>query len=108
LGKERILEIYLNIIEWGPDLYGLRPAARRYFAREPRDLSPAQAAFLVSLIPGPLKYQRSFADGRPSPGFRPLIEDLLAKLRSVDVLSEEEYQDALAEDLVIQAAEGPP
>jgi hypothetical protein len=108
LGKERILEIYLNIIEWGPDLYGLRPAARRYFAREPRDLTPAQAAFLVSLIPGPLKYQRSFADGRPSPGFRPLIDDLLAKLRSVDVLSEEEYRDALAEDLVIQAAPDPP
>ena len=36
LGKDRILEIYLNIIEWGPDLRGLRPAARRYFGREPR------------------------------------------------------------------------
>ena len=35
LGKDRILEIYLNIIEWGPDLRGLRPAARNYFGREP-------------------------------------------------------------------------
>ena len=106
LGKERILEIYLNIIEWGPDLYGLRPAARRYFGREPRALTPAQAAFLVALIPGPVKYQRSFAEGRPSPGFRPLIDDLLAKLRSVDALSEEQYRDALAEDLVILGAPG--
>ena len=106
LGKERILEIYLNIIEWGPDLYGLRPAARRYFGREPRELTPAQAAFLVALIPGPVKYQRSFAEGRPSPGFRPLIDDLLAKLRSVDALSEAQYRDALAEDLVILAAPG--
>ena len=108
LGKERILEIYLNVIEWGPDLYGLRPAARRYFGCEPRDLTPAQGAFLVSVIPGPVKYQRSFAEGRPSPGFRPLIDDLLAKLRSVDALSEEQYREALAEDLAILKAPDAP
>ena len=107
LGKERILEIYLNVIEWGPDLYGLRPAARRYFGKEPRELGPAQIAFLVALIPGPVKYQRSFAEGRPSPGFRPLIDDLLAKLRSVDALSEEQYREALAEDLIIQGPGSP-
>ncbi|HET8646962.1 MAG TPA: biosynthetic peptidoglycan transglycosylase, partial [Vicinamibacteria bacterium] len=38
LGKQRILEIYLNVIEWGPGLYGLRPASRRYFGVEPREL----------------------------------------------------------------------
>jgi len=48
LGKDRILEIYLNIIEWGPDLRGLRPAARRYFGREARELTPAEMAFLVA------------------------------------------------------------
>src|SRR4029079_9752729 len=63
LGKQRILEIYLNVIEWGPDLYGLRPAARRYFHKEPAELTPRQMAFLVALIPGPIKYQRSFASG---------------------------------------------
>src|SRR6267142_437794 len=36
LGKDRILEVYLNVIEWGPGLFGLRPAARTYFGREPR------------------------------------------------------------------------
>jgi hypothetical protein len=44
-----ILDIYLNIIEWGPDLRGLRPAARRYFGREPRELTPAEMAFLVAI-----------------------------------------------------------
>ena len=52
LGKNRILEIYLNIIEWGPDLRGLRPAARHYFGLEPRELPPAAMAFLVAIIPG--------------------------------------------------------
>jgi hypothetical protein len=101
LGKERILEIYLNIIEWGPDLHGLRPAARTYFGREPKSLTPAQMAFLVAIIPGPIKYQSSFAHGTPGPGLRSLIDDLLAKLRSVGAISEDEYRRALGEPIVV-------
>jgi hypothetical protein len=107
LGKDRILEIYLNIIEWGPDLRGLRPAARRYFDREPRELTPAEMAFLVAIIPGPIKYQRSFARGTPGPGLRSLIDGLLAKLRSVDAIGEEEYQRALGEPIVVAGGRQP-
>ncbi len=105
LGKQRILEIYLNVIEWGPELYGLRPAARHYFGVEPKDLTPRQAAFLVALIPGPIKYQSSIVGGAVLPGFRPLVDDLLVKLRSLDALDEEQYQAALAEELRIRTAE---
>ena len=105
LGKERILEIYLNIIEWGPELHGLRPAARRYFGCEPAELTPAEMAFLVSIIPGPIKYQGSFAHGTPGPGLRLLIDDLLAKLRSVDAIDEDEYRRALDEPIVIADAQ---
>jgi hypothetical protein len=101
LGKDRILEIYLNIIEWGPDLRGLRPAARHYFDCEPQALTPAQMAFLVAIIPGPIKYQRSLARGTPSPGLRLLIDNLLAKLRSVEAIGEEEYQRALSEPIIV-------
>jgi len=101
LGKERILEIYLNIIEWGPDLHGLRPACRHYFSKEPRELTPKQMAFLVALIPGPVKYQRSLAGGTPSPGFLPLVDNLLAKLRAQDALTEAQYEAALAEPLLL-------
>ena len=105
LGKPRILEIYLNVIEWGPDLFGLRPAARAYFGRAPQELTPAQVAFLVSLIPGPLKYQSSFARGTPGPGLRQLVDALLAKLRSVDALTEDEYRQALEEEIVVRGRE---
>jgi hypothetical protein len=109
LSKQRILEIYVNVIEWGPDLYGLRPAARVYFSREPAELTPARMAFLISIIPGPLKYQSSFARGTPGPGLRKLVDNLLAKLRSVDALTEEEYQKALAEEIVVEGrGAGPP
>jgi hypothetical protein len=107
LRKDRILEIYLNIIEWGPDLRGLRPAARRYFGREPRELTPAEMAFLVAIIPGPIKYQSSFAHGTPGPGLRSLIDELLAKLRSVDAIGEEEYRRALAEPIVVAGGRPP-
>ena len=107
LGKKRILEIYVNVIEWGPDLFGLRPAARAYFGREPRDLTPAQMAFLVCLIPAPVKYQSSFAHGTPGPGLRQLVDALLAKLRSVDALSEDDYRAALGETIVVRGAEPP-
>ena len=102
LGKDRILEIYLNVIEWGPGLYGLRPAARTYFVKEPQQLTPAQMAFLVSLIPGPVKYQSSFARGTLVPGFRQLVDALITKLRAADALSEEEYQQALAQEIVVE------
>jgi len=107
LGKDRILEIYLNIIEWGPGLRGLRPAACRYFSREPAKLTPAEMAFLVSIIPGPIKYQSSFARGTPGPGLSALIDNLLAKLRSVDAIVEEEYRRALSEPVLV-SAEGLP
>jgi hypothetical protein len=95
LGKPRVLEIYLNVIEWGPGIYGLGPAARHYFGRAPSQLTPRQIAFLVVLIPGPVKYQRSFASGTPTPSFEGMIATLLGKLREVGALSEEEYQEAL-------------
>jgi len=107
LGKDRILEIYLNIIEWGPDLRGLRPAARHYFGCEPQALTPAQMAFLVAIIPGPIKYQRSFARGTPGPGLRLLIDNLLAKLWSVQAIGEEEYQRALSEPIVVAGGRQP-
>jgi hypothetical protein len=106
LGKDRILELYVNVIEWGPDLYGLRPAARRYFGREPGELTPRQAAFLVALIPGPVKYQPSFSGGTPTRGFDRLVDEVLAKLRSVDALGEEEYRAALEEVLCVEPPSG--
>ncbi len=99
LGKDRVLEIYLNVIEWGPRLYGLRPAARHYFDKEPAGLTPKQMAFLVALVPGPLKYQRSFAGGVPSPFLEGRMATLLAKLYSVGALGDDEYLAALAEPL---------
>lgn len=99
LGKRRILEIYLNVIEWGPGLHGIGPASRHYFGKRPADLSPREGAFLVALIPGPVKYQSSFSGGVLSPGFSRLVNGVLYRLRSVGVLTDEELEAELAEPL---------
>lgn len=53
LPKERILELYLNNIEWGEGIYGCEAASRVYFRRSAADLSPEQAIRLASIIPNP-------------------------------------------------------
>ncbi len=53
LSKRRILEIYLNVIEWGDGIYGAEAAARHYFNKSAANLSPSEAAYLAAMIPNP-------------------------------------------------------
>lgn len=69
LGKRRLLEIYLNIAEWGPNgEFGAEAAARRAFGKSARDLRPHEAALLAAALPNPAKRN----PGRPGPGLRRL------------------------------------
>jgi hypothetical protein len=99
LGKRRILEIYLNVIEWGPGIHGIGPAARHYFGKNPPDLTPREGAFLVALIPGPIKYQPAFSNGVLTRGFSRLVNGVLYRLRSVGMLTDEELAAELAAPL---------
>jgi len=56
-GKRRIMEVYLNIVEWGPGLYGAETAAQTYFHTSARSLSAQQAARLAAILPSPLKWR---------------------------------------------------
>ena len=58
LGKRRILEIYLNSVEWGDGIYGAQAAAQTYFHTSAARLGPAQAARLAVMLPAPRIYQR--------------------------------------------------
>jgi monofunctional biosynthetic peptidoglycan transglycosylase len=69
LPKRRILEIYLNIAEWGPDgEFGVEAGSRRVFGKPARDLTPYQAALLAAMLPNPVT--RDAKD--PGPGLRRL------------------------------------
>jgi monofunctional biosynthetic peptidoglycan transglycosylase len=69
LGKRRVMEIYLNVAEWGPNgEFGAEAAARHAFGKPARDLNGREAALLASILPNPVR--RSAA--RPGPGVRRL------------------------------------
>ena len=55
LGKRRILELYLNVIEWGPGIYGADPACHYYYRTAARNVGRQQAAQLAAILPLPLK-----------------------------------------------------
>jgi monofunctional biosynthetic peptidoglycan transglycosylase len=55
LGKRRILEIYLNVVEWGPGIYGAESACRYYYGTAARKVGREQAARLAAILPAPLK-----------------------------------------------------
>jgi hypothetical protein len=54
--KDELMELYLNVIEFGPAVYGVTAAAEHYFGREPNQLNLAECLFLSSLLPAPLRY----------------------------------------------------
>lgn len=56
--KSRILEVYLNIAEWGEGIFGISAASRYYFGCAPAALTPSQAAFLAAILPRPRYYQK--------------------------------------------------
>lgn len=78
LPKQRILELYLNVIEWGNGIFGAEAAARRYFNVSAAQLSPEQAARLAAMAPSPRVFERNpgsaYLDGR--------TETILARMPS--------------------------
>jgi monofunctional glycosyltransferase len=55
LGKQRILELYLNVVEWGPGIYGAEAASRAYYGTAARAIDREQGARLAAILPAPLK-----------------------------------------------------
>src|SRR5262249_21611280 len=83
LSKRRIFEIYLNVVEFGRNIYGAEAAARHYFGKSAAKLDPLEAATLAALLPSPLNSREKSLLYR-----RNLI---LGRLASVGYLSAEEY-----------------
>jgi len=94
LSKERIMELYLNVIEWGPGIYGVRHASRHYFGKRPAELDPLESVFLVSLIPNPKKYYWQFKRGEVTDGWRRHLRWIMSVMRDRGKISEGTYQRA--------------
>jgi len=88
LSKDRLFEIYLNIIEWGPGVHGAVEAARYYFDKEPADLTLEEALFLTVLVPSPNRWRsRVDPEGALRPWAREQMAFIARKMESRGVLA---------------------
>lgn len=95
LTKGRIIELYLNVIELGPMVYGIGHGARYYFGKPASELTPRECAFLAAMLPGPrLAYNPYIKLNR----VLKRSDMILGLLRGKGVLSEDEYRLALMEE----------
>lgn len=93
LEKRRILEIYLNVIEWGPGVYGAEAASRRVFGKSASSLDAAEAALLAAMIPSPIRLDPC---AHPD-SVRRRQERILGWMKRAGHLSEDELERALKE-----------
>jgi monofunctional biosynthetic peptidoglycan transglycosylase len=94
LTKGRILELYLNIVELGPMVYGIGHGARYYFEKPAAALTPRECAFLAAMLPGPQKVYNPY---RHLDRVLKRSDMILKLLREMGVLTEADYRQALAE-----------
>ncbi|MBA3454565.1 MAG: transglycosylase domain-containing protein [Deltaproteobacteria bacterium] len=94
LPKDRILEIYFNVIEYGPGLYGIGPATWHYFSKAPKDLNPVEAAFFSSILPSPKERYKQYCAGTLTKWTESKIARILGIMRKRDRLTEAEYEQA--------------
>ena len=96
LSKNQILELYLNVAEFGPDIYGVTHAAKYYFGKKPADINAAEGAFLAIMLPSPRKYhysifQHKHLAARHKRKLRRIFADMLYK----EYISPSQYQTYL-------------
>jgi hypothetical protein len=99
LGKRRILELYLNIVEYGPGVYGIRQASDHYFLKRPENLSPHEAAFLAAILPSPRTWHDRVMSGRAAP--ERTIDRILNNMVNTGALDAKAARWAIAERLII-------
>ena len=81
MSKRRIFEIYLNVVEWGENVFGAEAAARHYFGASAAALEPEQAARLAAMLPRPRYYDRN----RESPYLTSYADNILAQMYAAQI-----------------------
>ena len=106
--KEELMELYLNVIEFGPDLYGVRDAAMHYFGRRPDEINLAESLFLSSLLPNPKGYHKMYEKGVVSPYWVSRIGQLMEVAEKNGKISPKELEEGKTETIVFHKEGDPP
>ncbi|MDZ7318171.1 MAG: transglycosylase domain-containing protein [candidate division KSB1 bacterium] len=99
--KQRIFEYYLNIAEWGPNVYGAEAAAYYYFNKPAAQLNLAEATLMAGILPNPIRLN-PFVNWS---GARRRQARVLRLMRNARLISDVEYQDLLAQEVSLRGSE---
>ncbi len=106
--KEELMELYLNVIEFGPDVYGVRDAANHYFGLRPDQLDLAECLFLSSLLPNPRGYHKMYEKGAVSPYWLTRIHQLMEVAEKNGKISPKELEEGQGETITFHKEGDPP
>jgi hypothetical protein len=107
LSKDQIFELYMNLIEWGPNIYGVQEAAQHYFGKSPERLSIKEATYIASIIPGPILYHQHYETGSVPQKFSNKIERTIERMAHLGRISEADAQAAIAAPIVFKKPRAP-
>lgn len=89
LSKNQILELYLNLAEFGPDIYGVEAASRHYFGKPPAAINAAEGAYLALMLPSPRRYHYTlFQNRNVTPGLQRKYRRILHDMRHANYISQ--------------------
>ena len=97
LTKAEILELYFNVIEYGPEIYGISRASEHYFGRAPVELTAAESGFLATILPNPKAYHESYEEGHLGTRMRSRVGRFIEHLGSRGRFDADAVADGLAE-----------
>ncbi|MFW5800625.1 MAG: transglycosylase domain-containing protein [Spirochaeta sp.] len=93
--KDRQMEIYLNIVEFGPGIFGIHEAAEHYFAKSPGELGINESVWLASILPSPKRFHYYYETGEITEGWFVRMKHILEIMRLRERISEKKYQLAV-------------
>jgi hypothetical protein len=107
LSKQRLLEIYLNGIEWGPGLFGIGAAARYYFGRPVSEITALEAVYLASVIPGPTRYHVFFSRNQIPEEWNARLHAVLERMYYFGYVTDSELAASKGQQIVFAGRPGP-
>ena len=104
ISHERILELYANAAEFGPNVFGIGEAADLYFGKKAADLTLKESVFLVNLLPAPVTRVQAFCRRyQPTENFTKLMNDLLLRMHTLKRISVTQLAQARAEKIFFRS-----
>ena len=98
LSKSKILELYLNIIEWGPNIYGAEAASRFYFDKSAANLNLAESSLLAAIIINPIRFNPYWRFNSA----RKLQRRVLKLMKGAKIITSEEMENILSQQIILR------